>query len=194
MPVDNLRIVIAVQNIKKERGLLMNTLDIIKKRFSVRKYENKPVEQEKLDAILDAAHCAPTATNMQPQKILVVQEPDNLKKFSAGTNTYDAPLVILVCADLNSVWTRPFDGKNMVDIDASIITDHMMLTATELGLGTCWITYFDPEAIRKAFDLPDNLIPINILTIGYSADKELSPERHSQTRKPLNDTVSFEKY
>ena len=172
----------------------MNTLDIIKKRFSVRKYENKPVEQEKLDAILDAAHCAPTAANMQPQKILVVQDPNNLKKFSAGANTYGAPLVMLVCADLNSVWTRPYDGKNMVDIDASIVTDHMMLTATDLGLGTCWITYFDPEAIRKAFDLPKELIPVNILTIGYSADKELASDRHSQNRKPLNDTVSFEKY
>lgn len=172
----------------------MNTLDIIKKRYSVRKYENRPVEKEKVEAIIEAAHCAPTAANMQPQRVLVVQDPKNLEKFSAGANTYNAPLVMLVCSDKNDVWTRPFDGKTMVDIDASIITDHMMLTATDLGLGSCWITYFDPDAIRKAFDIPANLVPVNILAIGYAADKVLSPNRHSSTRKPINQTVSFEAF
>ncbi|MFG6343423.1 MAG: nitroreductase family protein [Lachnospiraceae bacterium] len=170
----------------------MSILDTIKKRYSVRKYKNTPVEQEKIDAILEAAHCAPTAANMQPQKVLVVQKPENLAKFSAGANTYNAPLVMLVCADLNEVWVRPYDGKNMVDIDASIITDHMMLTATDLGLGSCWITYFDPKAIRTAFNLPDNLIPVNILAIGYAADQPQSPDRHSETRKALNQTISIE--
>ena len=103
-----------------------------------------------------------------------------------------SPLVMLVCADLDTAWVRPFDGKNMVDIDASIVTDHMMLTATELGLGSCWITYFDPEAIRAAFNLPENLVPVNILAIGYAADKPQSPDRHTQTRKALNQTVTFE--
>lgn len=172
----------------------MSILDTIKKRYSVRKYKNTPIEQEKIDAILEAAHCAPTAANMQPQKILVVQKPENLAKFSAGANTYNAPLVMLVCADLNEVWVRPYDGKNMVDIDASIITDHMMLTATDLGLGSCWITYFDPKAIRTAFKLPDNLVPVNILAIGYAADQPQSPDRHSETRKALNQTVSFEAF
>lgn len=111
----------------------MSILDTIKKRYSVRQYKNTPVEQEKVDAILEAAHCAPTAANMQPQKVLVVRKPENLAKFSSGANTYNAPLVMLVCSDLNEAWVRPYDGKNMVDIDASIITDHMMLTATELG-------------------------------------------------------------
>lgn len=170
----------------------MAILDTIKSRYSVRKYEKKAVEKEKINAILEAAHCAPTAANMQPQKILVVQKPENLEKFSAGANTYDAPLVMLVCADVNAAWVRPFDGKAMVDIDATIVTDHMMLTATELGLGSCWITYFDPEAIRKAFDLPENLVPVNILAIGYAADTPQSPERHVQTRKSLDQTVVYE--
>ena len=172
----------------------MAILDTIKKRYSVRKYKSTPVEKEKVDAILEAAHCAPTAANKQPQKILVVQSPENLAKFSPGADIYDAPLVMLVCSDLNAAWVRPYDGKNMVDIDASIITDHMMLTATDLGLGSCWITYFDPEAIRTAFALPDNLIPVNILAIGYSADQLQSPDRHSKTIKALNQTVSFEAF
>ena len=170
----------------------MTILDTIKTRYSVRKYEKRSVEQGKVNAILEAAHCAPTAANMQPQKILVVQNPENLEKFSAGANTYNAPLVMLVCADLDTAWVRPFDGKNMVDIDASIVTDHMMLKATELGLGSCWITDFDPEAIRAAFNLPENLVPVNILAIGYAADKPQSPDRHTQTRKALNQTVTFE--
>ena len=172
----------------------MSILDTIKKRYSVRKYNNTPVEREKVDAILEAAHCAPTAANMQPQKILVIQKPENLAKFSSGANIYNAPLVMLVCADLNEVWVRPYDGKNMVDVDASIITDHMMLTATDLGLGSCWITYFDPKAIRAAFKLPENLIPVNILAIGYANDQPQSPDRHSETRKALNQTVSFEDF
>ena len=170
----------------------MSILDIAKQRFSVRRYLDKEISQETLETILEAAHVAPTAANMQPQKILVVQNPENLEKFSAGANTYNAPLVMLVCADLDTAWVRPFDGKNMVDIDASIVTDHMMLTATELGLGSCWITYFDPEAIRAAFNLPENLVPVNILAIGYAADKPQSPDRHTQTRKALNQTVTFE--
>lgn len=170
----------------------MSILDTIKKRYSVRQYKNTPVEQEKVDAILEAAHCAPTAANMQPQKVLVVRKPENLAKFSSGANTYNTPLVMLVCSDLNEAWVRPYDGKNMVDIDASIITDHMMLTATELGLGTCWITYFDPKAIRAAFKLPENLIPVNILAIGYAADQPQSSDRHSKTRKALDQTVAIE--
>lgn len=172
----------------------MTILNTIKTRYSVRKYEKRAVEQEKINAILEAAHCAPTAANKQPQKILVVQESNNLKKFNTGANTYNAPLVMLVCADLDAAWVRPFDGKNMVDIDASIVTDHMMLTATELGLGSCWITYFDPKAIRTAFGLPENLVPINILAIGYAADTPQSAERHTQTRMELNQTVSFENF
>ena len=109
----------------------MTILDTIKTRYSVRKYEKRPVEQGKVNAILEAAHCAPTAANMQPQKILVVQNPENLEKFSAGANTYNAPLVMLVCADLDAAWVRPFDGKNMVDIDASIADCFLIFQCTQ---------------------------------------------------------------
>lgn len=67
-----------------------------------------------------------------------------------------------------------------------------MFMLSNATLGSCWITYFDPEAIRAAFNLPENLVPVNILAIGYAADKPQSPDRHTQTRKALNQTVTFE--
>ena len=145
----------------------MDFLEIAKKRYSVRSYSDRKVEGEKLDKILQAAHIAPTAANLQPVHLIVVQEKDGLEKIGKGANIYGAPLAIIVCADHNKAWVRPFDKKKTSDIDASILTDHMMMEATELGLGSVWVCYFKPDVIRKEFSLPDNLEPINILAIGY---------------------------
>lgn len=128
----------------------------------VAKYEDRPVEKEKLDRILEAA------------------------------NIYNAPLAIIVCADHTKAWTHPFDGKKTTDIDASILTDHMMLEATELGLGSVWIYYFKPDVLKKEFQLPKHLEPVNILAIGYGNDTPADSERHSSARILLNELVSFE--
>lgn len=159
----------------------MSLLDIAKKRYSVRKYEDKPVEKEKLEKILACAHVAPTAANLQPVKLLVVQDKERLKSIAKAGNIYNAPLAIIVCADHSKAWTRPFDNKQTTDIDASILTDHMMLQATELGLGTVWVCFFKPDVIKKEFQLPDNLEPINILAIGYGKGIDLpdNPEAFS---------------
>src|SRR5574344_1454865 len=149
----------------------MDILSIAKSRYAVRKYSNKRVEQEKLDKILEAAHVAPTAANLQPVKLIVAREKNTLDKISKGASIYNAPLTIIVCSDHQKAWTRPFDGKKSVDIDASIITDHMMLTATELGLGTVWVCYFKPDIISAEFNLPSNLEPVNILVIGYADEQ-----------------------
>lgn len=89
----------------------MNVLDIAKKRYSVRTYEDKPVEKEKLEKILASAHVAPTAANLQPVKLLVVQDKERLKSIAKAGNIYNAPLAIIVCADHSKAWTRPFDNK-----------------------------------------------------------------------------------
>ena len=99
------------------------------------------LEKEKLEKILACAHVAPTAANLQPVKLLVVQDKERLKSIAKAGNIYNAPLAIIVCADHSKAWTRPFDNKQTTDIDASILTDHMMLQATELGLGTVWVCY-----------------------------------------------------
>lgn len=172
---------------------MMNFIEIAKKRYSVRNYSGKKVEKEKLDKILQAAHVAPTAANLQPVHLIAVESKEGLKKISKGANIYNAPLAIIVCADHNKAWVRPFDQKQTGDIDAAILTDHMMLEATELGLGTVWVCYFQPDVIRKEFDLPDNLEPINILVIGYGNEAPSDTERHEHMRIPLTDLVSYEK-
>ncbi|MCM1223774.1 MAG: nitroreductase family protein [Lachnospiraceae bacterium] len=171
----------------------MDFIEIAKKRYSVRNYSDKKVETEKLDKILQAAHVAPTAANLQPIHLIVVQEKDGLEKIGKGANIYGAPLAVIVCTDHDKAWVRPFDNKQTSDIDASILTDHMMIEATELGLGSVWVCYFKPDIIRKEFSLPDNLEPVNILAIGYSNEEAADPERHSQTRIPLEELVSYEK-
>lgn len=156
----------------------MNVLDIAKKRYSVRAYKNKPVEKEKLDKILACAHVAPTAANLQPVKLLVVQDKERLKSIAKAGNIYNAPLAIIVCADHSNAWKRPFDNKQTTDIDAAILTDHMMLQATELGLGTVWVCFFKPDIIKQEFSLPDHLEPVNILAIGYGNDAP-AEQKHS---------------
>lgn len=171
----------------------MDFLNIAKSRYSVRSYTNKKVEKEKLDKILEAAHIAPTAANLQPVRLLVVQEESGLAKIGKAANIYNAPLAVIVCSDHSKAWKRPFDGKQTIDIDASIVTDHMMLEATELGLGTVWVCYFKPDIIKSEFDLPEGLEPINILVIGYTDEQPANPERHSTQRISLSELVSYEK-
>ena len=171
----------------------MNFIEVAKKRYSVRSYQDKKVEEEKLHKILEAAHVAPTAANLQPVRLIVVQSGEGLGKIGKGANLYGAPLAIIVCADHGKAWVRPFDKKQTGDIDASILTDHMMLQATELGLGSVWICYFKPDVIQKEFGLSDDLEPINILAVGYSDEEAADPERHSQTRIPVEELVSYER-
>lgn len=170
----------------------MNFLDIAKLRYSVRSYNGKKVEKEKLDSILMAAHVAPTAANLQPVRLIVVQEEVGLAKLGKATNIYGAPLAIIVCADHSKAWTRPFDSKRTTDIDATILTDHMMLEATEQGLGSVWICYFKPDIVKKEFNLPDNLEPINILAVGYTEDKTSEIDRHNNMRIPISELVYYE--
>ena len=170
----------------------MDFIEIAKKRYSVRGYQDKKVEEEKLEKILEAAHVAPTAANLQPIRLIVVQSREGLAKIGKGANLYGAPLAVIVCADHSKAWVRPFDKKQTNDIDASILTDHMMLQATELGLGSVWICYFKPDVISREFGLPDDLEPVNILAVGYSDEEAADPERHSQTRIPVEELVSYE--
>lgn len=170
----------------------MSFLDLARKRYAVRSFKPINVENIKLLKILEAGRVAPTAANRQPQRLIVLQDAASLQKVAKAANTYGAPLVIIVCGDKERVWKRPYDGKSVLDIDASIVTDHMMLQATELGLGSVWICYFDPEVLRREFDLPDNLEPVNILSIGYASGIPEAPDRHDIKRYPLNQLVSYE--
>jgi len=166
-------------------------LDLAKSRYSVRKYENRAVEAEKLTAILEAGRIAPTAANQQPCIFLVLNKEEAIEKLCKACSPHGAPLAIVICADKTSAWVRPFDKANMGEIDSTIATDHMMMCAQDLGLSSCWITYFDPKIVRKEFNIPDDIIPFNILAIGYGSDEPQSPDRHAQTRKPLDSIVKY---
>jgi nitroreductase len=170
----------------------MSFLDLAKTRYSVRKFKPDAVEPEKLQSILEAAHVAPTAANRQPQRIIVVQTPEGLAKIAKTADIYAAPLALLVCAERAEAWIRPQDDKNVHQTDAAIVTDHMMLQATQLGLGSLWVAYFNPGAIREDFGLPPTWKPMNILAVGYPDRPPSPPDRHSTTRRPLAETVFYE--
>jgi len=173
----------------------MNFLELAKKRYSVRKYQDRAVETEKLTAILEAGRVAPTAANKQPCVFLVLNDKNSIEKLTKACDPFSVPLAIVVCAEKNTAWVRPFDKASMVEVDSTIATDHMMMCAEDLGLSSCWITYFNPEIVRKEFNIPDNIVPVNILAIGYSNDcTPQSSERHSETRKPLNSMVKYSSF
>ena len=182
---------ISHQTIQKGRHI-MDFITIAKTRCSIRSYTDKKVEPEKLEKILEAAHVAPTAANLQPVHLIAVQSEDGLARIDKAANIYGAPLAIIVCADQNKAWVRPFDQKQTGDIDASILTVHMMLQATELGLGSVLVCCFKPDVLRREFGLPANLEPVNILVIGYAGENFADSKRHSQTRIPMSEMVSYE--
>jgi nitroreductase len=172
----------------------MDFLELAQKRYSARKYDGKKVEADKLEKILEAARVAPSGQNKQPIKLLVLQDAKDLEKVSKATgphapSVFHAPLVIIACGDHNTAGVIPFNNKSVVDIDTSIATDHMMMEATALGLGSVWICGFDPEVISREFNLPEHIEPINILAIGYAAGQPASPNRHDETRKSLDEIL-----
>lgn len=173
----------------------MDFLTLVKARYSCRRYvKGAQVPRAKLDIILEAGRVAPTASNRQPQRLLVIQSEEGLAKLTRCTRDFGAPCAVIVCADRAEAWTRKYDNMVSTDIDASIVTDHMMLAAASVGLDTLWVCMFKPEAVREEFALPDNLVPVNILLIGYGEGIPLSPDRHDELRKPLENTVFFEKF
>ncbi len=161
-------------------------LTLAEKRCSIRSYEKRKVEKEKRDLILEAGRLAPTGCNRQGQRLIVVESEEGLEKVSQAGHTYGAPLAVVVCIEKGSSWTRPCDGKTLGDIDAAIVTDHMMMEATDLGLGSCWICNFNPDVLRSELSIPENYEPVNILLVGYATG-----EGNAKSRRPLSDFISF---
>ena len=171
----------------------MNFKELVLNRYSVRSYQKKEVEEEKLLKILEAGQYAPSAVNNQPWHFIVVRDEDNHKKVSEIYHRdwfNDAPVYIIICGDHTESWKRKEDGKDHCDIDAAIAIDHMTLQATELGLGTCWICNFYVEKCREYFQLSDHIEPIAILSLGYPKN-EIAPDKK---RKSLEEIIHWEKF
>lgn len=168
---------------------MMNFLDLAKKRYSTRNFLQKPVSDADQALILEAGRVAPTAANRQPQIIIVIDDPEALNKLANCCNVFSAPLAFVVCVDHQLSWKRSYDAKDAGDIDASIVTTHMMLQAAELGLGSCWICMFNPKLLRESFNIPDHIEPVNILVVGNETGKPKSPDRHDTQRHPLSEMI-----
>jgi nitroreductase len=167
----------------------MEYFELIEKRYSVRAYRSKPIEEEKLQKVLDAARMAPTAANRQPFRFIVIHtqgRESELKRIYSREWFFKAPVVICACAVPDEAWTR-IDGKNYSDVDTTIAMDHLILAAADQGLGTCWIAAFDPSAAREVLGLSENEEPIAFTPLGYPAD-EPKPKK----RKALSDLISYE--
>jgi nitroreductase len=174
----------------KEEGLAMDFSEVIKKRYSVRGYKPDPVEPEKLELILEAARLAPTAVNYQPFKVFVIRtggQKEKLKAVYPKEWFAEAPLILGVCINPAECWTRR-DGKRFADVDAAIVMDHMILAATALGLGTCWIGAFDRQAARELLHVTDkDWEPVVFTPLGYSRE---TPANRTG-RKPLEELVIY---
>ena len=169
----------------------MNFKDLTAQRYSLRKFSDRPVEDEKLQLILEAAQSAPTAHNLQPQRIFVLRSPEALEKADACMGCHFHPPVILAVAyDAQEAWKREDDGKNHGEIDAALAVMQMMLQAAELGLGTTYVGMFDPQKLLAAFPEMAGLTPIAMLPLGSPAEGAHPARLHAQ-RKPLEATVRY---
>jgi nitroreductase len=157
---------------------------LIAARYSVRAYRPDPVEDEKLQAVLEAARLAPTAANRQPFQLIVMHtagREQEIGKIYRRPWFVQAPLVIAVCAISSQAWVRESDRFN------ARLIDHLILAATNLGLGTCWIAAFNTEAARRVLQLPNDAEPVIFTPLGYPADVP-----GPKVRKPLGELVRYE--
>ena len=169
----------------------METLETIQTRYSVRGYKSDPVDDETLTQLLEAARQAPTAANRQPFRLVVLHTRGREKEIGRiyGRPWFvQAPLVIGVVAVPGEAWRRS-DDKPYDEVDATIAMDHLVLAATSLGLGTCWVAAFDPQATREVLGLPDDVEPIAFTPVGYPAR-----DQAATSRRPLSELVKYERW
>jgi nitroreductase len=171
----------------------MNVSEAIRRRRSVRAYLDKPVEQEKLERVLEAARRAPSAKNMQEWKFVVVRDKATREKLIDAARGQkfvgEAPVVIAACGTITDyVMTC---GQLTYPIDVAIAVDHMTLQAAEEGLGTCWIGAFHEDKAKELLGIPKEIRVVALLPLGYPAES-LAPRE--KARKPLSEIVLWEKW
>lgn len=172
----------------------MDFLTLAKERYSCRYFSDKKVEQEKINKILEAARLAPTGRNSQSQRILVLTDETELNKLSGCTPYgWNAPLVMIICYDKNECWHRDIDDFDGGAQDICIVTTHMMLEVTDLGLGSTWVGAFDPFKAREIYNIPENLEVAAILPIGYPSETA-HPSRLHNDRKPVEEIAFYNKF
>jgi nitroreductase len=175
-----------------KEDMIMNLLELAKKRYSVRSYLDKEVEKEKLLQVLEAGRLAPSAVNFQPVHFIVItEEQEKQKLYEVYQRGWikEAPVIIVACGDHRTSWKRK-DGKDHCDIDVAIAVDHMSLAAVDLGLGTCWVCAFDAKLCHELLGLPDYLEASVLIPLGYPKGDRIT----EATRKNIEELVSWERY
>jgi nitroreductase len=198
----------------------MDILDIGKMRSTVRSYSERPLEQDKLDKILEAGRWAPTAVNYQPHRILVLNSEETLMKAKEFTDFgkplnhsthekelllsgnmngksayhYNASTALLVCYDEEACWKHPENGESSGIVDAAIVTTHMMLEAAAIGVGSSWISYFNMEKAKNLLGLPENFKPVVLLLLGYPAEDARPDHEFTGKRMPVEKTVFYNSF
>ncbi len=169
----------------------MEFCDVIKNRFSCKKFSDRQIEEDKLTAILEAGRLAPTAKNLQEQHVYVLQSSEYLAKVDEVTPCrYGAPTVLIVAFDKNNVFTYPGEKRDSGVEDASIVATHMILAAENQGLNSCWINFFDPEKMAAELGLPENEEVLMMMDLGYGQEGAAPLPNHT-SRKALSETVSY---
>ena len=152
----------------------MDVFEAVKTRRSIRKYQEKPVEKEKLAKILEAARLSPSANNNQPWHFLAVTDGIIRKKLFPAYNSdwfVNAPAIIVACATPSKGWFRQ-DGEDYWKVDVAIAMQTMVLVAHELGLGTCWIAAFKETKVKEALGIPEEVRVVAMTPLGYPAERK----------------------
>lgn len=166
----------------------MKFLELVTARKSVREYSTQEVETEKLDYILECARLAPSAVNFQPWSFIVIksdEQKEKLKQCYRREWFNSPPVFVIACGNTTESWKRKYDGKDFWDVDVAIAVEHICLAATEQGLGSCWVCNFDVDLCKQLFELPEDIIPLAIIPLGYPAKEE----NRILMRKTMEDIV-----
>lgn len=171
----------------------MNFTELAKSRYSVRKFDPRPIEQEKMEQILAVGNAAPTGCNYQPQRIYVVQSEEGIAKLNALSRCiFGAKTVLLFAYDIAEEWKNPLEsGVHSGVQDVSIVATHIMLQAWELGIGTCWVNYFANTKLEREMGLPENEKVVLLMPIGYPAEDAAPLEKMHSVCKELRETVRY---
>lgn len=164
---------------------------ICRERFSVRSFSDRKVGRETVGEILALVRQAPTALNQQPYRVLVADGDEALQKLqSAKTTLYGAGTVLILCSDRSRAWANRYSGETDVLIDMGILTATALYAATEYGVDSCCVCNFDPAAVKRAFDMPDHLVPDALILLGYRTADARPSERHTM-RRPVGEFTDW---
>ena len=163
----------------------MEFFDVVKNRYSCRKFTAEKVSDEKLAQILTAAQQAPTAKNSQPVKIWVIRSDDALAKIRTATPChFNASVILVVGGRESEAFVRPSDGKNYAEIDASIVATHIMLAVEAVGLGTTWVGMFDAPKLKELFPEMSEYDLVALFPVGC---KNAEPAERHFVRKSIDE-------